>query len=227
MSDASDFVPLFEEPLDVDDEGLRRERGSKDAVIIDNEMRLLFQQNRMALTKGKTLLFPGPEAGLVFYVVPLTCMVQSHPSCRFQWARVVVDLKPTPRAKVQDLSPREVRGDHPVTLETKFAAGLKFEVLEKVLRGEIKPEVSSSRTVYYPEIVSIGVGTSKAVWDFLALTSDYLHADRELYLLVQAPPGPLNVHFQLQAKVRHAGLVGLVPLIGRRKQEEAQVYRLN
>ncbi|MEV4018234.1 hypothetical protein AB0J35_47835, partial [Nonomuraea angiospora] len=85
-----------------------------------------------------------------------------------------------------------------------------------VLSADLTPQYSHKRTVYYPQIVSSGTGFARGYWDFLALDKGYLHADRDLRLLVAAPAGePVTARFQLRAKVRMAGVAGLLPLLAR------------
>lgn len=79
------------------------------------------------------------------------CVAHPHPQCRFKWVRLGLDFTVTDGAVIRDMSPREVVGE-PVEVTTKVGVGLKFEAVAKVLSAEIKPEVSSSRTVYYPKI---------------------------------------------------------------------------
>jgi hypothetical protein len=122
--------------------------------------------------------------------------------------------------------PLEVRGDKPVELKSSVGLGLKFETIATVLKSELAPKYETSRTVYYPEIVSSGLGLSKGYWDFLALTSDYLHANRELRMLVSAPVGSsVLVRFNLRAKVKLAGIAGTIPLLARQGKID-QTYRL-
>ncbi|MEW1838201.1 hypothetical protein AB0392_09605 [Nonomuraea angiospora] len=114
----------------------------------------------------------------------------------------MVDLTPTPRARISDMVPREVVDDRPVELTTTIGVGLKFHGVPNVLSADLTPQYSHKRTVYY--------------WDFLALDKGYLHADRDLRLLVAAPAGePVTARFQLRAKVRMAGVAGLLPLLAR------------
>jgi hypothetical protein len=231
MSMQNDFEILLDMPLDVDEAGVERgvERGVE-AIIGDQDIRLILRENRIALAKGKTILIQPPEdaePGLAYHDVPLICVVHSHPECRFRWARLMIDLSPTKGAKIRDMAPREVRGDKPVELKTSVSAGFKFETAAKVLSAEVKPEYTNSRTVYYPEIVSAGPNFTRGYWDFLALTSDYLHANRELRLLVSAQSGvPVQARFNLRAKVKFAGAMGLIPLLAR-SGEVNETYRLD
>jgi hypothetical protein len=230
MSIGNDFEVMLNLPLDLDEEAERAERGDE-AVIGDERLHLLLGENRIALAKGKTTVIQpieGAEPDLAYYDVPLLCVVHSHPECRFRWSRLTINLTPTKGAKIRDMSPQEVRGDKPVELKTSVGVGIKFETTAKALSAEVKPEYTSSRTVYYPEIVSSGTKLSVGYWDFLALTSDYLHANRELRLLISAPSGELvKARFNLRAKVRCAGVTGLIPLIGRHSVEIDEVYRLD
>jgi hypothetical protein len=185
--------------LELDEDGLTAERGTESGarIIGDRDIPLLLRENRIALARGAATRVE--EAGeeeakegdppAVVYDVPLTCVVHAHPRCRFEWSRLMVDLNPTPGALIRDMAPREVMDDHPVELITKVGVGLKFEVAANVLGAQISPEYSSSRTVYFPRIVSSGANFSRGYWDFLALGNRYLHANRELRLLVAAPPG--------------------------------------
>ena len=225
MNDQSTFETLFERTFDIDDKASAELGG--EAVIIDHNIRLLLRENRIALAKGKSSPVQSNDLGLAYYDVPLICVVMSHPECRFQWSRLIVDLSLTKEARICDMSPQEVRGNKPVELKTTIGANLKFETVGKVLSFELAPEIASSRTVYYPEIVSAGPGFTIGYWDFLALTSDYLHANRELRLLVSAPVGaPLQARFILRAKVKFAGVAGIIPLLAR-SGEINEIYRLD
>lgn len=225
LIDIPDYEVLFEAPLELDEAQL--ERGERErleraeaAVIGDKDITLLWRANRIALAKGRPTKVEGgndADPDRDYWDVPLTCGVQSHPECRFRWSRLIVDLTPTHGAVIRDLEPKEVVGDRPVELKTTIGAGLKFQTSLKILQAEPKLEYTTSRTVYYPQIVALGDGTPKAYWDFLALGADYLHVNRELRLLLSAPAGaPVLAHFNLEAKVTLAGFVGEVPLLARR-----------
>jgi hypothetical protein len=211
MTEASAFRQLFETRLQIDDTGLERS-DEVDDIVGDESIRLLMRENRIALAIGPINRLEETDA--THADVPLIVTVHSHPECRFRWSRLIVDTSPTSGARIADLSPREVRGDKPIEIKTSVGVGFKFETAAKVLSAEVSPKIEQSRTVYYPEIVSSGLGTKKALWDFLALASDYLHANRELHLLVSIPRGtPLMVRFTLRAKVKMQGFAGLIPLL--------------
>jgi len=227
MSPESDLETLFDTPLELDEPGV--DRGDA-AIIGDETIRLLLRENRIALAKGKSTPVSAPEGAdseLAYYDVPLVCVVHSHPECRFRWSRLAVDLSPTKGSIIHDMSPREIRGAQPVELKTSIGVGMKFEIIPRVLGAEVTPEYAKSRIVYYPEIVSSGPGFTTGYWDFLALTSDYLHANRELRMLISAPDGtPVHARFRLRAKVKFAGAAGLIPLLVR-SGEIDKTYRLD
>lgn len=208
---------LLESELDLDEAGLAGERGLGEAAAIigDKDIRLLRGENRIAVAKGPTTRIPA-EGDTVGYDVPLTCVVHPDPRCRFQWSRLLVDLSPTPTAKIADMSPREVTETQPVEVTTSIGLGLSFNIVANVLAAEVAPQYQRKRTVYYPSIIASGTGFTRGYWDFLALGDDYLHADRDLRLLVAAPTeAPLYARFHLRAKVRMGGVPGLIPLIAR------------
>jgi hypothetical protein len=225
MDGDAGFETLCDVPLELDEAAVER---GEDVIIGDADVRLL-HDNRIALAKGRTTrLSPtGAADGRAYYDVPLMCVVHSHPECRFRWARLVVDLAPTPEARIRDMSPREVRGDTPVEIETTVSLGLKFQLVEKGPGVDVSPEFTRKRTAYFPQIISSGVGFRKGYWDFLALADEYLHADRELRLLVEAPADrPVDARFDLRAKVRLAGIAGLIPLLARTGAVR-ETYRLS
>jgi hypothetical protein len=225
-ADADPFEPLFETAFDVDSERLER---SDAAVLDDRIVALLRRDNRIALRKGRTRrLTPADGApGVAYYDVPLVCVAHSHPECRFRWSRLLVDLSPTRGALISDMAPRQVDGEGPIEIETSLGIGLKFELAAKAVTAQAEPAYRTKRTVYYPRVTASGAGFSRGYWDFLALTSDYLHADRELRLLVAAPEGEaVDARFRLSAKVAMAGLARLIPLISRTAEID-RVWRLD
>lgn len=211
--------------LDLDIEGLTQERGPEQARIIeDKDIRLLLRANRIALAKGETSRVD--DDGRTGYDVPLTCVVHSDPRCRFQWSRLLLDVSPTPDATISDMVPREIIDDRPVELTTTVGLGLKFAVASNALNAEISPQLSQKRTVYYPRIVSSGTGFTRGYWDFLALDHNYLHADRELRVMIAVPePRTIAVRFDLRARVKLAGIPGAIPLLAR-TGTIAQTHRL-
>jgi hypothetical protein len=229
VDDDSGYQELFDAPLELDEQMERAER-SGEAIIGDDKIRLLLRENRIALRKGKSVQVRMLEKlgeNLALYDVPLMCVVHSHPECRFRWARLMVDLGPTAGARIEDMAPREVRGTSPIELKTTVGGTLKFEAIPKILSGGLKRETTMSHTIYFPEILSSGPGFTKGYWDFNATTDEFLHANRELRLLVNASSErPLLCRFNLRAKVGLAGLGGLIPLLTRSGAIDA-TYRLN
>ena len=217
MTDSDDYETLFEASFDLDPAGAPRERGGA-PMVDDRTIELLRRENRIALRKGpaRQLTSADGEPGVAYYDVPLVCVAHSHPECRFRWTRLLVDLSPTAGARISDMAPREVEGEGPVEIETSVGVGLKFEFAAKAVTAEAEPSLKTKRTVYYPRVTSSGAGFVKGYWDFLALTSDYLHTNRELRLLVAAPDGaPVDARFRLSAKVAMAGIAGAIPLLVR------------
>ena len=120
-------------------------------------------------------------------------------------------------ALVRDMTPREVKGDEPVEVTTTVSAHLTFDIVPHLLSADAGREQSTTRKVHHPLITTSGKGFHKAVWIFTATKDNYLQADRELRLLVSAPPGaPVSAKFNLRAQVAADGLAGLIPLLRRR-----------
>jgi hypothetical protein len=219
---------FVESALDLDEEGVTAERapGAATAIIGDKDIRLLLRDNRIALARESARKVP-TDGGPVAYDVPLICVVHSHPKCRFEWSRVLVDVTPTPDAIIADMSPREVMDANPVELQTTVGAGLKFTIAGGLVGAELSPQLAKSRTVYYPRIVSSGAGFTRGYWDFLALGDQYLHANRELRVLIQVPrEAAVFARFQLRARVELTGVAGRIPLLARGGEIES-VHRLD
>ncbi|MFI5688137.1 hypothetical protein [Streptomyces sp. NPDC051636] len=181
---------FLEAGLDLEESALHHERGPGEAAAIvgDKDIRLLLRESRIALAKGATVRLPDQAAAAV-YDVPLTCVIHAHPRCRVRWSRLSVDLSPTAGAIIADMAPREVVDDRPVEITTASRAGGTFSLVANVLGTELGLEQTRQRTVYYPKILSSGIGFARGYWDFLADSDSYLHSDRELRLLITAPEG--------------------------------------
>lgn len=208
---------LFDVPLELDEGGLGQRGG--EAIIADERLRLMMRENRLGLRKGATrsLLLDGGATAATD--IPLQCVAHAHPECRFRWVRLVIDFGPAAGALIRDLSPREVVGSEPVKIVTKHSGGLSFEVETFKLGPEFSVEKSTEHEVYFPEIVSSGVGFSAAYWNFQAPAEEDLHVDRALRLLVTYPAAlpRLEAKFTLRARVALKGIAGLIPLVGRRQ----------
>jgi hypothetical protein len=90
---------------------------------------------------------------------------------------------------VRDMSPREVRGASPVEITRKGGGGFNFDVVPSVVGGEVHRERTHRQTTHQPIVLTSGRGFGKAMWDFRAEQDADLSPDRELRLLVEAPPG--------------------------------------
>ncbi len=230
MEDKTPFVLLFDAALDIDEDGVRERRRRGETIIDDKDIKLLQYQNRIALAKGSTVLLPTPgdaDPDSSYYDIPLVCVLHPSPRCQFRWARLAVDLSATKGARIRDMAPREVRGDHPVELKTTVGLGLKFVSVAQVLSAEVKPEYSTSRTVYFPQILSSGPSFARGYWDFRSVPGECLHSNRELRLLLSAPSGvPLLARFLLRAEVSLDGPARVVPLLWKRGEID-ETYRLS
>jgi hypothetical protein len=178
----------------------------------ERALSLLGHENRV----GIALRTPQPaqtdDPSRAVYDVGLMLVVHAHPECRFVWSRLVVDLSGTPSAVIEDMAPNTVE-DTAVEVETRVGAGLKFATVFKAVDVEVEPGLSRKRTVYFPSMTASGIGFYKGYWDFMAKGNDYLHANRELRLLVSAPAGvPVVAALTVRARVRMLGFRNLVPL---------------
>lgn len=212
---ADGFTTLTELTFDLDEAQLDRDGATQ--VIDDETLRFLRRDNRIALARAPVRAVTGPAvlSGRSAYEVPLMFVVHAHPECMFVWSRLMVDLSPTPDCVIADMAPREVQ-DLAVEVDTTVGVELSFSVVSKAVDLVAKPELGRKRTVYFPELLASGVGFSKAYWDFLAKAGDYLHTDKELRLLVDAPAGvEVMADVVARAKVKLRGVPGKIPLLAR------------
>jgi len=228
MRDDAGFHVLFETALEIDQERLSEARRGGGVIVADQDLPLLQRQNRVALAVGEVqpgTQVPG-DARLICYEVPLRCVLHPAAGCHFREAKLVVDLRATPGARVRDMTPRDVRGDHPVEITTTVSAGLSFEIMPAVPGVELKRDRSVSRKVYQPEILASGRGFERAVWTFRSIPGEYLHSEREVRLLVSTPAvGELQAEFNLRAQVALDGARAVVPLL-RKRAEVRYTYNL-
>lgn len=217
-----EFTPLAELTFDVD----KAEADRATTEVIDDEtLRLLRRDNRVALARAPVRTVTGPAVGpgRSAYEVPLLFVVHAHPECTFVWSRLMVDLSPTPDCVVADMAPREVQ-DLAVDVETTVGVDLSFSIVSKAVDVGAKPELGRKRTVYFPELLASGVGFHKAYWDFHAKAGDYLHTDKELRLLVDAPVDTdVMADVAVRAKVKFRGLPRLIPLLARTAKSETRI----
>jgi hypothetical protein len=215
----ADFKPLLDLSFDIDfDEASRDElRQASGEVIDDDTISLMRRENRVGIARGmlSPVTSPAVQAGRSVVDVPLLFALQAHPECVYKWARIVVDLSPTKDAIIADMSPRDVQ-DVPVDIETTIGVDLSLSVVAKAVDVGAKPELTRKRTVFFPSVTASGTGFRKAYWDFYPKAGDYLHADKELHLLVDAPISvPVTAGFTVRAKVSFRGLARLIPLLSR------------
>lgn len=213
------YTSLIDLMFELDDAEASRDElwQASDGVIDDATISLLRRENRVGIARGtptpvdSTAVPPGRSV----IDIPLLFALQAHPECVYNWARIVVDLSPTQDAVIADMSPRDV-SDVPVEVETGVGLGLSLSVMTRVVDLGAKPELSSKRTVFFPTVAATGTGFHKAYWDFYAKAGDYLHADKELHLLISAPSGtPVTATLTIRAKIRFRGLARLIPLLCR------------
>ncbi|MEY9857021.1 hypothetical protein ABH935_002629 [Catenulispora sp. GAS73] len=203
-------------PLDVDEDAVA-ERA--DSASVDEELRLLARSNRLALVREKATRHADAHQGLDVVDVPLRCVAHAHPSCRFRWARVTIDLSGTAGAKVSDLVPREEISDHPVKITTTYQGGLSFSTAHLPVKSDAGGTHTTERDVYYPTVTSSGIGLTHAIWDFTARDGSPLHLDRQLRLLLTLPAAAtaIGAELSMRATVAVNGLIGIIPLIGKHK----------
>lgn len=213
---------LFDTVLDVDESADERNT----VIVGDQDVRLLGKDNRIALSLGEIVPLGPASPGLLGYDLGLRCAIHPHPGCRFQSAKLVVDLTATPGATVLDMAPREVRGTSPVEVTTRIGAGMSLEVVPSMLTGEVQRERSTRQTVHQPVVLTSGRGMTRAMWDFRSVQDADLQPDRELRLLVAAPVGiTLAARFNLRAEVV-LGRAGRMLRLMRKKSEIDHAYHL-
>jgi hypothetical protein len=214
-----EFEPLVNLAFDLDPGETSRDElwQASDGVIDDETISLLRRENRVGIARGTPLpvVSSAVQPGRSVVDVPLLFALQAHPECIYSWARIVIDLSSTRGAVIADMSPRDVQ-DVAVDVETTVGADLSLSVVAKAIDVSVGPEVTRKRTVFFPTVTASGTGFRKAYWDFYAKAGDYLHADKELHLLINAPVDiPVTAAFTVRAKVRFRGLARLIPLLGR------------
>jgi hypothetical protein len=213
----TEFEPVADLAFDIDDDELDRDESLAPLVIDDATIKLLRRDNRVGIARGVPTPSSSPAVplGRSFIDVPLLFALQAHPECVYSWARIVVDLSSTQDAMIADMSPRDVT-DVPLEVETTLGVDLSLSLLTKVVDIGAKPEISRKRTVFFPSVTATGTGFRKAYWDFYPKAGNYLHADKELHLLVNAPAGaPVTAGVTVRAKVRFQGFPRLIPMLCR------------
>ena len=101
---------------------------------------------------------------------------------------------------------------------------LSFSIAAAAAGVGAKPELAKKRTVFFPTLLTSGVGFRKAYRDSHAKASDYMHTDKELRLLVDAPADTsVMADLTVRAKVRFRGLPRLIPLLARTARTDARI----
>ncbi|MGH8326197.1 MAG: hypothetical protein ACRET2_05485 [Steroidobacteraceae bacterium] len=208
MEDDSDYEIVTEFELEVDQQEADR---STYTASEERSLSPLGRDNRIGVAMRAPRPAESDDPNRAVYDIGLMLAVHAHPECRFVWSRLVVDLSRTPNAMIEDMVPDKVE-DSAVEIETSIK-GLKFVPVLKVINVEVNPELARKRTTYFPTMTASGAGFRKAYWDFMAKGNDYLHANRELRLLISAPAGqPVVAALVVRARVRLLGVKNLVPL---------------
>jgi hypothetical protein len=208
VEDDSDYELVTEFELEVDEQEATR---STYTTSEERSLSVLGRENRIGIAVRAPRPAESDDPNRAGYDIGMMLAVHAHPECRFMWSRLVVDLSGTPDAKIEDMAPDKVE-DSAVEIET-IVKGLKFAPVLKVINVEVNPELTRKRTTYFPTMTASGAGLSKAYWDFMAKGNDYLHANRELRLLISAPAGkPVVATVVVRARARLLGVKNLVPL---------------
>jgi hypothetical protein len=202
MDEENEYVTIAEAEL-VPDE-TEQERAPEYAYSAEDEILLRGRDNRIGIAARRPVRTTASELspGRAAYDCGLSMIVHAHPECEFVWSRLVVDLSSNPGAVIEDMAPIDVVSS-PVEVETKVGAGLRFTTVLNVVDLELKPEMARKKTVFFPTVTASGAGFHKAYWDFKAKGDGYLHANRELRLLVTSPADtPITASFVVRARVR-------------------------
>lgn len=212
----AEFEPLLDQAFDIDpDETTRDDPQQAEPVLSDETIKLLRRDNRVGIARGN----PSPvtssaaKPGRSVVIVPLFFALQAHPECVYRWARIVIDLSPTNDAIITEMYPSDVQ-DLPVEIKKNYGAELSLSIA--AVKVGLHPETSQERTVFFPVVAAAGTGFHKAYWDFYPKAGDYLHADKELFLAIEAPSGiPVMATLTVRARVSFRGLKRLIPLLAR------------
>lgn len=212
----NDPVPDGFQLLGLDEVEPETEEADRYRTVIDDEtLTVLRRATRLGLAVGDVahLDVAGDRgADRAWYDIPLICVVHAHPDTDVRWARLAIDLAVTAGAIIEDMAPADVDGERPVEIETTVGLELKFATLANVVDVELNPTLARKRTIYFPRISAAGTGFNKAYWDFHAGDRAFLHANRELRLLVSAAKGArVDSAITLRAKVAPRGIAGVIP----------------
>jgi hypothetical protein len=207
-----DFTILFEDQAEIDADELER---ASPNVIIDEAYRSLGRDSRLGLARGPATTIRDGDA--VYHHIPFRCVLHPHPECRFDWARLTMDLSEPTATTIVDMAPIEVQGETPVEIETTTGIVRTLNAKVVPVTGELSATKKQKQSVYFPRILTSGIGFSSGYWDFLAHGDEFLHANRDLHLLLRADtPGPIEARIVVRARLHHQGSRRLIPLLARR-----------
>jgi len=204
----------FDLPLDLDEDTPR----GGDRIVISDRVATIAGESRLSLWRDTPLWQNTGPADEWVVDLPMRCVAHAHPESRFRWVHFTADFGPSPGVVVSDLSPRDEVSDHPVKLTTTYRGGVSFDLATVALSPEVALERTREQDVYFPILRASGIHLRRAIWTFESPGEQPLHVDRNLRLLLTAPAATtgITVVFTLRAKVAVNGVVGHVPLLGRR-----------
>ncbi|HKI07197.1 MAG TPA: hypothetical protein VKA09_02270 [Nitrososphaeraceae archaeon] len=175
-----------------------------------------------------------------FHFVALNCVFQPEIDCKFEWARVGLDLSAVnskTRKPVSVSSPPITYSLFPenVLSEIKVKRGfgvtpeLKFKILEEPLSLEAgmsgHVDKSEEYILYEPEITSYGLNTSKVAWDFKSTKERSVLGDRKLHLVIQTPKDTkVKGKFLLGAEVSSSVSKWLPIPVSKRKHNAVEAH---
>ncbi|GGV32052.1 hypothetical protein GCM10010495_55930 [Kitasatospora herbaricolor] len=206
-------------PLELDTGALEERAGDSEAedIDLDDEAVLLARRSRLALRALPSVWVEHTPPPQTLVDLSLRCAFHRHPDVKLAWVRLTVDLPED--GTVLDLSPDGEIADRPVHIVTRYGGGLSLQTELVPLAPEVAAERVREQDVFLPGLTVSGREFSYAQWDFLQQGETPLHVDRNLRALVALPAGtaelPLTV--TLRAKVTVGGLLGTVPLLGKRR----------
>lgn len=184
------------------------------------KLKLLGRENRLEvlLIQLKAVDSAAPRSAVE---LSLRLLAHAHPECSFKWIDLKLDFAAIPQARVEDFSPKEVKGTEPIKITSTYKGGLSFELETAKLGPNVELERSKEYQIYFPEILGSGIGTSMIHWTFSALPGQKLYEDRELKALVSAAAGVVfeGIELGVKAKLQVEGALGWLPVVGRKRVE--------
>lgn len=164
----------------------------------------MVQLNTEALGTSIQLLRYRPDLSL--YLLYLTCSFRPAADTDFIRSQLkikVVSREHTVECLALDLFPRDVYMEARYERAFSLSPSLKFS-FEKAASAKVKVgqgSVSEAYLHYDPEIVAFGIGEAVFGWDFNRSKSRAIRGVRDLYAVVEAPPGPLGLKYALDAQI--------------------------